>query len=177
MKKIMQRGFTVIELLVVVAIIGILVAILLANFTDARELARDDARQANLKEMQLAIELYRSQNGRYPEAGCGRGGAWTGQVPNYGDCTDYVSGLVPDYIAELPVDTTHNNNFAGYIYKTNGSGTMYKLMAFRSVEQKTLSSYDDEFARCPVSQGSSYCSASGPQNNTYAVYSVGAEHW
>ena len=55
------KGFTVIELLVVIAIIGILMAILLATFNDARMSARDDARQAQLKELQLALELYKAQ--------------------------------------------------------------------------------------------------------------------
>lgn len=170
------KGFTVIELLVVIAIIGILMAILLATFNDARMSARDDARQANLKEMQLAIELYKAQNGRYPEAGCGRGTSWTGNT-SFGNCSEFIAGLVPDYISQLPVETTNLAGNRGYIYRTSGNGDRYKLMAHLTVETKTISSYEDEFARCPQSFGLDNCSGSGPVANTYAVYSIGAESW
>ena len=52
-------GFTLIELLVVIAIIGSLSALLLPNFMDARERARDTQRKSDLKQIQKAFELYR----------------------------------------------------------------------------------------------------------------------
>ena len=60
--RLRVRGFTLIELLVVIAIIAILAAVLLSSFDEARKSARDDARKAELKELQLALELYKAQN-------------------------------------------------------------------------------------------------------------------
>lgn len=54
----MRRGFTLIELLVVIAIIAILAAILFPVFARAREKARQASCQSNLKQIQLAAEMY-----------------------------------------------------------------------------------------------------------------------
>lgn len=64
MKK--QRGFTLIELLVVIAIIGILSSVVLASLNSARVKARDARRVADIKQLQIAEELYFDAKGFYP---------------------------------------------------------------------------------------------------------------
>ncbi len=59
-------GFTLIELLVVIAIIGILSSVVLASLNSARLKARDARRVADLKQIQIALELYYDANGKYP---------------------------------------------------------------------------------------------------------------
>ena len=54
----MKRGFTLIELLVVIAIIAILAAILFPVFARAREAARKTTCLSNLKEIDLAVQMY-----------------------------------------------------------------------------------------------------------------------
>ncbi len=65
------RGFTLIELLVVIAIIGILSSVVVASLNGARKKARDARRVDDVKQIQLALDLYfdsASGNGKYPKA-------------------------------------------------------------------------------------------------------------
>lgn len=62
-----ERGFTLIEMMIVVAIIAILVAILVPNFMRARAQAQTAACEANLKEIATALELYQTDHEAYPD--------------------------------------------------------------------------------------------------------------
>lgn len=64
-KQRSQNGFTLIELLVVIAIIGILSSVVLASLNSARVKARDARRVADLKQIQVAEELFYDANGFY----------------------------------------------------------------------------------------------------------------
>jgi len=63
-----NKGFTLIELLVVIAIIGILSSVVLASLNTAREKSRDAKRVSDIKQLQLALELYYDTKGEYPDA-------------------------------------------------------------------------------------------------------------
>src|SRR3989344_2054310 len=66
MLKNKQKGFTLLELLVVIGIIGLLASIIVVNLTGARRRARDTKRIADLRTMQTAAEDYYGKNGAYP---------------------------------------------------------------------------------------------------------------
>jgi len=68
MFKKSKKGFTLIELLVVIAIIGILASVVLASLNSARRKSRDARRVADIKQLQLALELYFDSNRAYPTA-------------------------------------------------------------------------------------------------------------
>jgi len=66
MKK-KKAGFTLIELMIVIAIIAILAAILVPNFLKARAQGQLTACKSNCKNIATALEMYSSDNGgRYP---------------------------------------------------------------------------------------------------------------
>ncbi len=59
----MKKGFSLIELLVVISIIGVLVAVAVASYTGAQIKARDARRRSDLKSIQAAMEQYYSTTG------------------------------------------------------------------------------------------------------------------
>lgn len=134
--RLISRGFTLVELMVVVSIIGVLAAIVYANVGAASPKARDAERQADIRNLQTAIEQYKQKNGRYPAMGCVPGGD---QISSESDCATYVASLSPQFITVLPKDTRRGTN-PGYSYVTNTDGTSYKVMAVGTVESETVTS-------------------------------------
>lgn len=64
-----SHGFTLIELMIVIAIIAILAAILVPNFIRARAQGQVTACKSNMKNIATALEMYSTDNGgRYPAA-------------------------------------------------------------------------------------------------------------
>lgn len=75
MKVKLKRGFTLLELLVVISIIGILVALGAVAFSTAQRKGRDAKRRGDMKAVQNAFEQYYAQNSGYI-ANCST--MWTG---------------------------------------------------------------------------------------------------
>ena len=85
--KLVQQGFTLVELLIVVIILAILAAIVIPQFSSATTDAQESALDSNLNALRSAIDLYKVQhNGKYPGqvaatgATCSVGAAGTGAV-------------------------------------------------------------------------------------------------
>jgi type IV pilus assembly protein PilA len=61
-----QQGFTIVELLIVIVVIGILAALVITTFTGIQQKARDTERETDIKALQGQIEAYYAQKGNYP---------------------------------------------------------------------------------------------------------------
>ncbi|MCE7936221.1 prepilin-type N-terminal cleavage/methylation domain-containing protein [Candidatus Saccharibacteria bacterium CPR2] len=61
-----QEGFTIVELLIVIVVIGILAALVLTTFQGVQARARDTERKTDVNALHTHLEVYYNDNGRYP---------------------------------------------------------------------------------------------------------------
>lgn len=128
MKRDGERGFTLIEMMIVVAIIAILVAILVPNFMRARAQAQTAACEANLKEIATALELYQTDHQEYPDVASLTN--VTNTEPNIGS-----------YLRQTPLDPVAPTG--NYQYETSGYNTgdaTYTIVCPGSHDPATLTS-------------------------------------
>src|SRR3990167_7120228 len=64
-----QQGFTIVELLIVIVVIGILAALVITTFTGIQQKARNTERQTDIKAIHGQVEAYYAQNVVYPTLG------------------------------------------------------------------------------------------------------------
>lgn len=61
-----ESGFTIVELLIVIVVIGILAALVVTTFSGIQKKARDSERQTDIRAVHSQLEAYQAQNGKYP---------------------------------------------------------------------------------------------------------------
>ena len=147
-----QKGFTLIELLVVIAIIGILSSVVLASLGSVRRKSRDTRRISDIKQLQIAIELYQDN---------------VGGVPTQLDDASLVTAP-NNFIAAIPADPSSGDPYyyeitsSGYHLGADleGDATDNKaLLIDLDTETVSISGSDDQ--RCNDSSGG-HCYDVGP---------------
>jgi type II secretion system protein G len=96
-----KKGFTLIELMVVIAIIGILATIITASLSTAKAKGRDAKRISDIKTIQTALALYYNDNQFYPI-----------NIYSTYDSSNGVSpadGLSPTYLPVVPTDPSYGS--------------------------------------------------------------------
>jgi prepilin-type N-terminal cleavage/methylation domain-containing protein len=65
-RKKFNRGFTIVELLIVIVVIGILATLVVTTYSGIQQKTRDTARKTDINALHGQIEAYQAQNGKYP---------------------------------------------------------------------------------------------------------------
>lgn len=114
-------GFTLIELLVVIAIIGLLSSVVLASLSATRKKARDARRLQDVRQIQIALELYYNNNNQYPNNTDNDCSGW--DTGYYGTGDVFISPLeTGQTISKVPGDPTSTSQCGGYRYYRYGPG-------------------------------------------------------
>lgn len=116
-----RKGFTLVEILVVVSIIGVLTGVIIGGITSARVKARDARRVSDVKQISRAIENYFSSCYSYPSA--------LSDLTTSSSCASYIPVLT-----SLPHDpqTSTNGDYRYYTDTaggTSGTGRRYHVCA------------------------------------------------
>ena len=135
-----ERGFTLIEMMVVIAIIGGLVALIISRYTHPLAVGQAGAIQMELKQIATALDTYNVDKGAYPATGAVAPALFGGASNQYMNNTPTTTGGVgyaytapaagADYLV-CTASTVSDGSAIPSLKKTDGTspaaGTAYKL--------------------------------------------------
>ncbi len=123
-----NQSFTLIELLIVVAIIGILAALIIVSLNTILPRARDAQRKAALNEIQKALAEFYINHGYYPgeQSFPPPTGGWWENISN----TAYGAEMYNDmlsYMSSVPQDPLYGKTSEDYMYVSGNIGSAVSL--------------------------------------------------
>lgn len=136
--QITNRGFTMIEMLVVIALIGILAGLALVSFSSVQKQARDTTRKSDLKQYQNALEAYANlSNGLFPSR--------TSSAQAHTTlCSDLNVRLEPDISCSPDPKFGGSDATLDYRYisnGTNGTATASQYVLWAKLENFSTNTY------------------------------------
>jgi type II secretion system protein G len=161
MKIKFKKGFTLIELMVVVIIIAILTSIVMASFAQAKAKSRDAKRISDLAQLQLALELGFDKCNSFPQASTVNGihvlvlsSVFSSSCFNPARTNSpYV---LSDFISRIPTDPNGSN----YVYEVYSSRFDYRLMAtLETMTGVVAGGVTGNIGQALCSTGNNYCVA------------------
>ncbi len=170
-----QQGFTLLELLIVIVIIGILAVIIVPGLSSGPKRARDAQRKADMRGVKNALETFYNDNNSYPVQTTTASttgltataliNATTGIVTNYLPalpCDPRSSVKTTTTTSTLCTDTVDGSNTLRYLYKSAAAGAAYRVCATLENAQDG----DDGNTTSNVSEGYSVTSINGTAPGT-----------
>jgi prepilin-type N-terminal cleavage/methylation domain-containing protein len=138
-----SKGFTLIEVLIVVGIIGLLASVVLSGLGSVRSRGRDARRAADLRQVQQGLELYYTREQFYPNEN-----SWDGLRDALKGANIGITNISNDPLCRDNNDTTCEN----YEYITV-SDQEYILKALLEDKQSPLAKDSYEDSECGKAQG------------------------
>ena len=130
------RGFTLVEMLIVISIIGLLAGVVITSVSDARQNSRDKARVTGLAQIQLGLKLYQTQNGYYPRESDGfSGGGTVGRICE--SCVGPINDAIRQYVGSLPIDPLDTDDFYYYYDGSQSCGGNVNQVVISAVAMET----------------------------------------
>lgn len=124
------KGFTIVELLIVIVVIGVLAAITVVAYNGISARSRDASRITKLQSIAKAIELYKIDNGSYPPIHDGNGSESTcgSQTESWGHCdrNKILADTLAPYIKFEPESLSNATQGNNYYYYTSQSSDGYQ---------------------------------------------------
>ena len=147
-----RKGFTILEMIVSLAVIAMILAVVLNGLAGTRAKSHDTKRVEDIKQLQNGLQLYYNDNRSYP-------------------ATLDPDLLVPSYMKAMPKDPTTNQNYLYAVFLINGRCTNYHLGATLEAVPPNTGVLETDFD-LSVSPGST-CPTSAPDfDGTDPVYDV-----
>jgi general secretion pathway protein G len=119
-----QRGFTIVELLIVIVVIAILAAITIVAYNGVQVRARDSQRRSDVTAIKKALELYYIDNGKFP-SGNGSTSINSGWSTTADASWANLATALRPYLATLPTDPTSTPNISVINSSTTGMDYAY----------------------------------------------------
>lgn len=85
------RGFTMLEIVIVIALLGILMSVGVSSYTGSLRRGRDARRKTDLETLRQALEIYKSDNNSYPDVSTGNANNLDGATGPLVSPTQYIS--------------------------------------------------------------------------------------
>ena len=152
--KIQEKGFTLIEMLIVVAIVGILASVVLIGLGPTQRSGRDARRLADLKQVQTALELYFQKNGSYPNTT-----TWTG--------ASGLTGILTG--ASLGVTNLPNDPKAGTDYKYSPNASLNGYLVGATLDDPGNPALNTDIDGAQSSYGNIDCGTAGAGDTVYCL--------
>lgn len=107
-------GFTIVELLIVIVVIGILAAITIIAYTGIQGRARDSQRLSDMEAIMKALENYKTNNGTYPPVTSTPNASGWEVTTNGTTATNFLSALVTTgVVSKVPLDPRNIGDSSG----------------------------------------------------------------